>query len=147
MLIDAIKEQILQRSNEHNLNISSLEKKAGLPRNSLRNLMDGGSTNPGIKSLVAIAKVLECGIDELLDKQLSSKKETNSKTSKHSKLLIGLLNETVASLETSIKRYNIQISFEEFIEFLFKAYIYALNKNSQKVSTAFIEGLIEDKVN
>ena len=147
MLVDTIKEQILQRSKELNLSIASLEKKAGLPLNSLRNLTDGGSQNPGVKSLVAIAQALGCGIDDLLDRQLVSKREISVKAAGKNKLISELFNETVATLNACIKQSKVEISFEQFIELLRKSYIYALHKNAQKVCVGFIEGLIADRLN
>lgn len=68
-LILKIKEKM---ENQH-LSVYALEKEAGLKPQAVRNILWGKSKNPGGAVLKAIAKVLNCSVDELLgDNKLES---------------------------------------------------------------------------
>ncbi len=146
MLIDTIKQEILSRIEEKNLTIGLLERKAKLPNNTIRNIISGTSKNPGINSLTAIAKVLECSVDELLGKKIESRTGISYlRLAEHSELSLELFKEIIDFIESYIKQHKVKISFEDFLFFIKESYIFALNKNSKKVSTSFVEWIIENR--
>ena len=154
MIADKIREEILSRTESKNLNIALLEKKAGLPTNAIRNIIAGGSKNPGIKSLSAIAKVLECSVNDLLGQKDSKKTEKSIQLERihqqaleQNELVLELFNQISDFIETYINQYKFQCTFEEFLSLIREAYIFALRKNAKKINTSFIEWLVENKNN
>lgn len=148
MLAEKIKKQILERMEGKNLNVSTLERQANLPVNSIRNIIYGSSKNPGIKSLTAIAEVLGCGIDDLLGKQEARKiKKNPEEAPEYNELIIDLFDEIVNCIEVHVKQHNITLTFEQFLSLIKEAYIFSLRKNSNKLNPSFIEWLIENRVN
>jgi transcriptional regulator with XRE-family HTH domain len=49
-----------------NITIPALERKAGVKTNAVRNILTGRSKNPNIDTLKAIARALECSLEELI---------------------------------------------------------------------------------
>lgn len=147
MLAEKIKVQILNRIEGKNLSISSLEKKAQLSPNTIRNIIYGTSKNPGIKLLAAIAEVLECSIDELLGETTINEKKITTPAIEYTTLVVELFDEVVNVVENYIKINKVTIPFETFLFFIKESYIFSLIKNNKKVSTNFIEWLIENNIN
>lgn len=148
MLADTIKQQILKRIKDKNLTIGSLERKANLPTNTIRNITSGTSKNPGINSLVAIAEILDCRINDLIGKPIEKNTAENfEQITGHNDLLLELFKEVVDFIEAYIQKNKITISFEDFLFCVKESYIVALNKNSKKLNVGLAEWLIEKRKN
>ena len=66
MLVEKIKAKINASLSETKRNVSLAERMAGVPENTIRNILEGTSKNPKIETLQAIAKFLDCSLDELV---------------------------------------------------------------------------------
>ena len=62
-----IKKHIVAKLKEKNMSIAALEREAGLKTNVARNILVNLSKKPSGETLHAIAKVLNCSIDDLLN--------------------------------------------------------------------------------
>lgn len=61
-------QQILkERLSRFGISANALEKKAGLKRSAVQNILHGKSKKPSAEILYAISRVLGCSLDELLD--------------------------------------------------------------------------------
>jgi transcriptional regulator with XRE-family HTH domain len=143
MLIEEIRRQITTRLQEKELTVGLLEKKTGLPKNVIRNIMSGGSNNPGIASLEAIARVLNCSIDELVGRRYSNQFQSNTKLTKEYKWVEELFLSTSNHAMKYIKKHGYSITLEKMLFFLKGAYTYSLEKGSHEVDKKFLEWLIE----
>src|SRR5437588_625784 len=61
-----LQQQLQTRMQNMRLSICGLEKKAGLKKNIVRNVLLGKSRNPRTESLQAIADVFKCTIEDLV---------------------------------------------------------------------------------
>ena len=61
-----LQNQIKTRMKSKNLTVYSLEKRAGLKRSAVRNILDGFSQKPSAECLKAIAEALECTLNDLV---------------------------------------------------------------------------------
>lgn len=143
MIIEEIKKQILTRLQEKNLNISSLERKAGLPRSSIRNFFHGASNNPGIASLEAIAKVLECSVDELIGKVYKTESKAKPKQDVNREWIEELFYNILNYIAAYTKKMGYKVTLEKMFFYLKESYIYSLEKNNNKMDKKFIEWIIE----
>lgn len=146
MIAEVIKKQILARLQEKNLNISNLEKKAGLPKNSVRNIMLGTSNNPGIVSLEAIAKVLECSIDELIGKVYKADTEVKAKSNIEHKWVRKLFYDILDHIANYIEKMDHTLSMEKILFLIKESYTYSLERNKGQLDKKFVEWLIEKNV-
>ena len=64
-----LKKKILEHANKHRHSIRDLEHQAGLQSNAIRNILSDRSKNPTIDTVLKIANILECSVDELLGRE------------------------------------------------------------------------------
>lgn len=141
--------QIQNRLEAKNLNIHSLEKKAGLKRSAARNIMQGFSKKPSADILKAIADVLECSLDDLVgptNANISNLAKTTflPKTS-HSwneKLYINVIK-TISKILNDRK---IEWSFEQIIALANESYKYSKSKKQDKIDQDFINWLVSRSI-
>jgi transcriptional regulator with XRE-family HTH domain len=143
MLVEEIKKQIITRLREKNLNITDLERKAGLAKGAVSNIIHKTSNNPGIASLEAMARVLECSLDELVGRKYSNQSLSNINLTKGHELIEGLLSDTLNYAVRYIKEQEYTVTFEKLLFLLKESYTYSLEKGSHEVDKKFLEWLIE----
>lgn len=64
-----IKEIIQKKLNERDMNISTLERQAGLAANTIRRTLLSDNPNPTLETLMSLAEVFNCSLDELTGKE------------------------------------------------------------------------------
>ena len=145
MLAEQLRQSIIDKIRTKELNVNSLEKKAGLKKNSVRNIILGTSNNPSIGTLDAIASVLGCTIDELIGKKTISDINNDNNKESH-ELLMDLFCQIVDFIEKLTTEQNLTLSLEELLYFIKESYIFSLN-GSKELNPQFIEWLIKNKLN
>lgn len=146
-LITNIQEQIQERMKEKNLTQTELSRKAGLSPNGIRHILSGDSANPGIETLHAISRLLDCTVDELIGKPksqtyMSTVMELNKAKTAHpwkADLYQSCLNE----VQEHIKVKNYQPTMEQVAFFVKEAYIYAMEGNSNKADLRFTKWIVD----
>ncbi|WP_039456241.1 helix-turn-helix domain-containing protein [Candidatus Jidaibacter acanthamoebae] len=148
-VLENLKEQIKQRMSERNLTASSVEKKSGLKISAVRNILNNKSTNPGMETLVAIAKTLECSVDALLGNQsassvyASTKNQITRSSEKHI-WNFKLYNGTLQAVEKIIAQKHLTLTLEQMLHLIQEVYIYSLNEENPKVDTRFANWMVEN---
>lgn len=148
-VLENLKEQIKQRMSERNLTASSVEKKSGLKISAVRNILNNKSTNPGMETLVAIAKTLECSVDALLGNESSnpayrmSRDATIKPIEKHI-WNFKLYNDTLLTVEKIIAQKHLILTLEQMLHIIQEVYIYSLSADEQKVDTRFANWMVEN---
>ena len=84
-----LQKRLKEKIKKSDYNVSKVERLAGLKPSTLANIIRGKSLKPRSDTLQAVAKVLECTVDELLQEPISEKRlgelEFNLPESKSSK--------------------------------------------------------------
>ncbi len=131
------------------LTVNSLEKKAGLKRSAVRNILLGISKKPSAEIVQALAKALECTIEDLVGTSgshgtstLLLKNITPKATGKN------FWNEKLYSdsIKTSVyafTKHNEEITFEKIIQLATEVYKYSLAKKDDKADENFANWLVE----
>ena len=133
-----IKDIILIKLAQNNMTAYSLEKKMGLNRNTVLNIIRGNTKQPLAENLFKIAQGLNCSIEELLNLELTDK-------SSHALEVIDNLDmfrSCIDSIVQVFKEQNISPTFTQIIILSKEVYLYCLDNNNQ-VDLNFIRYLVK----
>ncbi|MGB4191891.1 MAG: helix-turn-helix domain-containing protein [Rickettsiales bacterium] len=145
-IIDHIQAEMKTRMEEINIGPSDLEKKAGLKESVVRNILNGNSKNPGIESLMAIARTLGCSLDELVGKE-ELQNLSNQKLAPKQKAIVDwdpdLYQDATRQVQSYIHNKSLKLHGEQVLFFIKETYLYSSKTNNTKADSKFIEWLID----
>lgn len=118
-----------------NLSIVELEKKSGLKKNAARYILEGKTLNPKTEVLGAIARTLECPIEEFLNRLKSPKVKENTWN-------YDLFMDSTHVVCSLLKQYTIQTTIEVVASIIKDVYTYAAFGASQSADKTFTNWLI-----
>lgn len=138
---DKLKQEIAS----HEISISEFERRAGLSRNIVQNILLGKSKNPSIKTLQAISEALGYSTNELIKMMYSTEKSTSSKTEK---VNLETLNICCNHLITNLIEMDVDISLNEYSSLLRDIYNYQNeNPDKKEIDEVFIKWIIKKNLN
>jgi transcriptional regulator with XRE-family HTH domain len=143
-----LKQQIQDRMDERNLSIYALEKKAGLNRSAVRNILQGFSKNPSVEILSAIAIALDCTLNELVDPEQivkTSQKITARTASKNKESVMwneNLYLDTAKVISKIAEEKNLSLNLDQMNSFILEAYKYSIDKSSKSADKDFCKWLM-----
>lgn len=137
---ETLKLKIAEKIKEQNLNIGALEKKANLSKSAVRSILEGTNKNPGIRTLYAIAEVLNLSLDEAV-----GFKHTPNKHTTRTPWEEVLFKETTDKVIAYLTEKNYFFSVEDVVSLIEKIYIYSWN-NGKQLDDRFMCWLINDKM-
>lgn len=145
-----LQQQIEDRMKAKSLTIYALEKKAGLNRNAVRNILQGFSKKPSVEIISAIAKTLDCTLDDLVGKNesnsnIASSKSINKAVSRNKVSYIwkeDLYFEVVKTISKLVVDKGEGLNLEQVSGLINETYKYSINKNSETVDKDFCKWLI-----
>jgi len=129
-----LKEQIENRIADKNLSVYALEKKAGLSRSSIRNILKGLSKKPSGEVLIAIAEALDCTAEDLAgpgytrSNIISSSVKLSTKTRNSHQWNEKLYIESVKSVCSFLPETNLNLKSDQIIALINEIYKYSLEK-------------------
>ena len=142
-LISTLQNQIHTRMEQKNLNARELERKAGLKISAVNNILTGKSNNPGIEALSAIARWLECSVDELIgNSDINTIKSKNKNKIAH-EWNPELYKHCLDEVQNYIKSIKATTTGEQLLYFVKEAYLYSIEGNNNKADSRFIKWLID----
>lgn len=128
-----------------NLTIREVERRAGLNRSALSNILRGKSKNPTLHTLKSIAEVLNCSLSDLVDFP-DQEQLPNSPTPKPNliyPLIVPLFDETTKVVVGCFNNINFEPNLDQFLNCLKRVYTYALEGGENKVDVKFAEWLVD----
>lgn len=138
-------EQIQTRMSNKGLTVYGLEKKAGLNRSAVRNILQGFSKKPSADVLLSIASALECGVDDLLgpgNNNISTNIKTISKNRNLHTWNEDLYLQAVKIVAKAINEKELQLKSEQVINLINETYKYSLDKGSEMIDADFAKWLV-----
>jgi transcriptional regulator with XRE-family HTH domain len=127
---------------ESKMTPTELENKAGLARSTVFRILEGRATNPTIETLYAIAQVLGCSVDELIDGQRVRQKTSSLDLLKaiedrvwNSNLFLTITNATCDYL----KKIDKNLTFKPMLESILEIYNYCIIKKDAEFDNNFHE--------
>ncbi|MEO0347718.1 MAG: helix-turn-helix transcriptional regulator [Pseudomonadota bacterium] len=134
MLAEKIKNQIVALMSSKGIDsFAELERIAGLKKNAVWNICSGRTNNPGIDNLIAIAKVLDCTIDQLVSFNHFSSESLDNK----------IANQIFDHLTKYLDSRDIELNLDKFWELFQEIYFFFTKNNNGIVTNGFIEWLVD----
>jgi transcriptional regulator with XRE-family HTH domain len=143
--LEHLRSLLKKEISEKGLNMSSLDKKAGVSSNTTRNIIMGHVKNPSILSLKAIAKALGYSLEELLKTPEETYPEEQALDAPSKDLLQepSLLTSTLKATLDIFENNNIDMYLDDVLNFAKEGYLFSAKRNNKKVDRDFIKWLIE----
>ena len=135
LLQKRLKEKMIAKG----LSAYNLEQQAGLRSSAVQNILSGRSKNPGIDTLTAIAKILECSIDELIKEEVPFNGPSSSSHPWDGRLY-NLSLELILKL---CKSKGTSISKETALKYAEEVYTYSVNANRKVPDKSFAKWIVE----
>jgi transcriptional regulator with XRE-family HTH domain len=120
--------RILNINSFSEINQARFADSAGVSRNHMLKVLSGDTNNPGIKTVVAIAKKLDCSIDELVGHKFSKSSSSNL-LSKDLNLNVDLLKNSFDYVISYIQNNNISPTINSVVAALDNIYDYSFRRN------------------
>lgn len=127
-------EQLKDKIYKTGLSIAATERKAGLKRNYIQNLLYGKSKNATKEAISAISKALGCKPNEIIENYQMEWNTPESRTEWNELLTIDIIKK----ISIEINEKEISVTFEEILSILQDAYFYCINTKEQKIDENFI---------
>ena len=141
-----LQKQLSERIEASNLSVNALEKKAGLKRSAVRNILQGFSKKPSADVLLSIAEALNCTVDDLIGSKssdiVSSSIKSTSKIHNLNPWNDTLYIEAVKLVSKILREKDLQLKSEQTIALINESYKYSLDKGSDKVDVDFTRWLV-----
>ena len=118
-----------------NLSVVELEKKSGLKKNAARYILEGKTLNPKTEVLGAIARALECPIEELLTRLKSPRNKEHTWD-------FDLFIDSTNAVCSTLKQHDIQTTIEVVFSIIKDVYNYAAFGASKSADMTFTNWLI-----
>ena len=142
-LIETLQEQIKTRMEDKKLTARDLERDAGLKISAVRNVLNGYSKNPGIEFIVAISKLLDCSVDELLGVESKKGKSEASKQRTIDVWDFTLYENCLEEVQKYLHSESLKPQAEQILFFVREAYIYSIEGEGSKADLRFIKWIID----
>lgn len=129
----SIKDQLSSKLQQEGLLVGTAEKKAGLAVGTISKIVQGKSKNPAIQTLLPLAKLLNCNIEELLSDETFvaqiSLASVSDKKAVQRPMDIELFLKVIASLSKIQSKSKSKLSPKQFLEIAIEAYFVLHGKN------------------
>lgn len=135
-----LKSQLLKS----NLSIREVERRAGLNRSALSNILQGKSKNPTLHTLHALAEVLGCSLSDFIDSTgVEALSDLTPTVHLAFPTLVPLLHETINVVESHFKSIEYSPNLEQFWGCVRKVYVHALENRNHEIDASYAEWLID----
>lgn len=129
------------------LSIAALERKAGLKTNVARNILRGQSRRPTGETLQAIACVLGCPLQELVQSHGGAIRTEDSglpgKVAASTVENLDVLNEAFGSILKVIRENDFQVTIQQISFILEEVYAYTIQKVPPNIDEDFVEWFVK----
>jgi transcriptional regulator with XRE-family HTH domain len=126
--------------------IQAFERKAKLSRNAVYSILTDKSKNPNIETILKIADVLNCSLDELFERKNLFKRYTDKQLFK-TKLNIHLFKLICSYVNNYVEQNKInELSLGHLIETIEEIYKYCLSQKSDNIDEHFAEWFLKNNL-
>ena len=124
---------------QKNISIASLERKTGLNRSSINNVLTGASRHPSVKTLQIIAKALDISVESMMENN-----DANFEILNEIQLKAFLQSSSVAVHKLIEK--DSKITIDQLIDIVREIYSYSIRQSPASIDNNFVDWLIDKKV-
>lgn len=131
---------IKERIKRKGITVAEVERRAGLNKTTIQNIVLGRSKNPGIEIISALAKELECSIDELISPESEPQKTKVMKLDWQEPIFTA----AIQYVSNFLKKHSISSPLERVIKCATEIYAYSLKSKLQNnIDEQFAEWITE----
>ena len=142
-----LKEILLHKLDENRMKSAELERKAGLSPTSIRKILSAESPNPTLETLMSIANVFQCSLDELVGNcVIRQHPPSEENISRNLKWNSHLMRDIFLSTCDYLEKYRLEKKFGEIITFIAETYNYCVLKKNGAFDREFHEWYIQQKL-
>ncbi|MBX9804818.1 MAG: helix-turn-helix transcriptional regulator [Alphaproteobacteria bacterium] len=137
-----IAKQIHARMKAKNISTVEIERQAGLKPHAVRNILRGHSKRPSVDIVHAVAHVLDCTVDDLIQGMNIFTDDKMGKTIEElldQSYKAGLLTETVKLIDAKVKKENHNLTIGQILTCVEETYLHSLQKGLNKVDKDFAD--------
>jgi transcriptional regulator with XRE-family HTH domain len=137
-----IAKQIHARMKARNISTIEIEKQATLKPHAVRNILRGHSKRPSVDIVHAVARVLECTVDDLLQGLnifTDDKKEVTREELLDQPYKAGLLAETVKIIDAIMSKGKHNLTVQQVLICVEETYFHSQQKGLNKVDKDFAD--------
>ena len=138
MTFPNLKNNIEKALQEHNYTIAQLEKKAGLKKNNVYNILKGIIQNPSSNNIQAIADALEISVEDLLSSK-SNHIYTDKMLKEDQKLILDISKKIIKLSQ----EYHVPISINDFCNLLKKTFEYNKSFDLKRIDENHLRWTLE----
>jgi transcriptional regulator with XRE-family HTH domain len=135
--MNTLQKQLKEKLEERKMTVTALEKSAGLKRSAVHNILRGRSKKPSAEILHAIARILNCTIDELLDVNTVASSNSQSDTRSHLPINSRLYAEAAKIADKIFSDKKMAPSQSLALSFIEEIYLYTLQSGLQNIDLKF----------
>ena len=128
---------------EQSLSIQGLEKKAGLKIHAVRNILTGQTKRPSAETLLAVSRVLNCSIGELLDEETPAKKNHPNVTEFEN---LDLLMKVLIFIVSYYKNHSEPLTNQVLFQVADQIYSYSFKNNKGLLDERFAQWLLDREI-
>lgn len=141
----ALQKKIKTYLETNKVSLASFEREAGLKGNVVRNILRGISKKPTAVTMQAIAKVMECTVEELLEGHREHSKPRIKYSSEEILPLKSpeLLDNALQVILNLIKNNHYDLTLQQALFVLEEVYAYSIKKEPPKIDKDFVEWFIK----
>ena len=136
--MNSLKKNLALLLEKKNITIAELERKTGLSRSAVTNILTGGSKNPSASSLKSIAKALEVTVESIMSDDLS-KFEGMDKPQ-----LEAFLQSAANTIKLLLDK-EYQLTIDQLIEVIKEIYSYSISSTPPAVDDKFVNWVLEKR--
>ena len=141
------KKNLREKIENQNLSALALERKAGLGRNSIHNLLTGKSKRPQKRKLQALCDILKCRPEEITVYEYD--REVIEYFLAHDIVNRNLLSSCVVELNSQLDALQTEVTFQEFFSSVHDIYEYSIenglgDKTDEKFVRWVLKRVLED---
>jgi transcriptional regulator with XRE-family HTH domain len=131
-MVNQLQAKIIKAIEDSQLSVGVLEKKAGVKKNAIRNIIDGRSKNPTMETLLSIAAVIGCSIDNLIKGNDDLIQEASSPSQINQEIYpwnMVLFQQVVQVINELLNKRTIILSYDEVLDIVKEVYLFSIGKN------------------
>ncbi len=148
--MSALINQLRTRMQEKHLSIAELERRAGVNKSAVKNILTGQSKKPNAETLFHVSQVLGCTIEDLLE--VSWKNTNNTDNSSQNQMDSDLikdpvfLQKTTQSILDLVNEKNQEVTFDTLSFMIKELYQYSMKTSYPNVDVNFAIWLLDRKL-
>jgi len=141
-----LRDNLTKKINEKEDNLPTLAHKTGIHYETLLRIVKGDTKNPGVYTIAKLADVLNCSIDELVDRKAFSETicQKNKKHIKYDKAVL----DKVVKYTINLTQYNnlTKCNFIDIISAIIEIYEYSLEHDSNSLDARFSDWFCKKQI-